>query len=205
MSGQGFSKYDRVETFQSVYCYSDSEVLINIPDIRDQEILNAFEEEVTRIRQMMIEEEATVTGRFSTSHLLNIHKYIFQDVYPFAGKFRTEDIHKGNTMFCKSEFIAESLKKLLFGLKEEKFLKGLSREVFVQRIAYYFIELNMIHPFREGNGRAIRMFIRQLSVKCKLEIDWTVLNKDELLKAMIAGVDREYEPLEACIHKAIIE
>jgi len=204
VKGFGFSKYDRKETFQSVYCYPDSEVLINIPDIRETEELSAFEEEITRIRQLMIEEENAVSGRFSSTHLCNIHKFIFQDVYPFAGKFRTEDIHKGDTMFYKTEFIAEALKNLLDELKGEKYLRDLTLDDFISRVAYYFIELNMIHPFREGNGRAIRMFIRQFGIECGVEIDWTRLTKDELLLAMISGVDKIYAPLEECLRKAII-
>jgi len=62
----------------------------------------------------------------------------------------------------------------------------------------------MIHPFIEGNGRAIRMFIRQLGIECGVEIDWTRLTKEELLAAMIAGVDKIYDPLEVCIRKVIV-
>ncbi len=204
MKGFGFSKYDRKETFQSEYCYPDSEVLVNIPGITDIEELSAFEEEVTRIRQLMIEEENAVTGRFSVSHLCNIHRFIFQDVYSFAGQFRTEDIYKGDTMFCKSEFIKDNLMRLHSKLKQEKFLKNLAYDDFINKVAYYFIELNMIHPFREGNGRAIRMFIRKLGVECGVEFDWTKLTKDELLSAMIAGVDSNYLPLEVCLRKATV-
>jgi len=61
----------------------------------------------------------------------------------------------------------------------------------------------MIHPFREGNGRTIREFIRQLALYCGYDINWSLIDKDTLLNAMIAAVDKDYKPLSACIKKII--
>lgn len=66
-----------------------------------------------------------------------------------------EDIWKGNTFFCKSQYIKPLLKEILDELKAEDYLKNSSKENFIKRTAYYMCEINMIHPFREGNGRVI--------------------------------------------------
>ena len=79
---------------------------------------------------------------------------IFNDVYEWAGKIRTEEIAKGNTNFAPTPYILDGMKEQIFdSLKKEKFLKGLNAEDISKRLAYYYSELNFAHPFREGNGR----------------------------------------------------
>jgi len=85
--------------------------------------------------------------------------HLYPDIYPFAGKFRTENIEKGSTFFCKSQFIEENLNSIFSKLDKDRYLKGLNPEESSQKVAYYMSELNIIHPFREGNGRSIREFI----------------------------------------------
>ncbi len=161
--GSGFSKYDR-EELSSRYCYPGTDVLINKENIRDAKALSQYEADITMLRQYELEKEEPVKGRFGISHLTRIHEYIFQDIYPFAGKFRLENIFKGSTFFCKSEFIADNLKKILKELKADGYLKGLEPGQFAEKAAYYMSEINMIHSFREGNGRTLREFIRQLAL-----------------------------------------
>ncbi len=200
-----FSKYDRFETYESEYLYPGTEVLINLLDIRNQEELNSYEEEVTRIRTLMIEKEQAVRGKFSFTHLCKIHKFIFQDVYSFAGKLRVEDISKGSTEFCKVPFIENQLKNQLSALKAENYLKGLSFDAFLDRLAHYMAELNMIHPFREGNGRTLRVFIRQLALYCGYDIDWNMIERDEYMKSIIHTVYADNSLLIECLRKSITE
>jgi cell filamentation protein, protein adenylyltransferase len=91
-----------------------------------------------------------MTSGFSKYDRKEVTQFIFQDVYPFAGKFRLEDIWKGDTSFCKSQFIEANLNLLLARLAGENWPKGLREDYFVHKAAYYMSELNMIHPFREG-------------------------------------------------------
>ena len=205
MNDKRFSKYDRKLITKSIYCYEESDVLINKAGIKDAKAFEEYEADVTMIRQYQLENEKVNIGRFSVTHLRNIHKFIFQDVFPFAGKLRVEDIWKGDTFFCKSEFIEENLKVLLDKLKNDKYLYGLNFDDFLVRAAFYMAELNIIHPFREGNGRTIREFIRQLALKCDFEIDWSLINGDKLLEAMILSVDKNYKPLSICLEEAIIK
>ena len=69
-----------------------------------------------------LEKNQLIRGKYGITHLKRIHAYIFQDIYPFAGKFRTENIRKGSTDFCKSEFIEENVRTILSELKEAKYL-----------------------------------------------------------------------------------
>lgn len=200
-----FSKYNSKETEQSKYCYKDTDILINKEGIKDAEALAEFEADITLIRQYELEKEQRIIGRFGIAHIKKIHAYIFQDVYSFAGKFRDENINKGSTEFCKSQFIELNLKTILDELKRDKFLKGLNVEEFSQRASYYLSEINMIHPFREGNGRSIREFFRQLALYCGYIIDWSLVDKEKLLDATIISVEKNYEPLVECINQIIIK
>lgn len=76
----------------------------------------------------------------------------------------------------------------------------------MQRAAYYMSELNMIHPFREGNGRTIREFIRCIALESGFDIDWSLIDShQELLDATIRAVDNIYEPLEKCLGIVIVK
>lgn len=198
----GFSRYDRKETGQSIYCYKGTDILINKENILDAKALAKYEADITLIRQYELEKER-IRGRFGIAHIKKIHRYIFQDVYPFAGKFRTENIKKGSTEFCKSQFIEDNLTVLLDKLKSERFLKGLNPEEFSQKAAYYLAEINMIHPFREGNGRCNREFFRQLALASGHIIDWSLIKRETLLEATVISVDKNYVPLANCIYKII--
>ncbi len=191
------SKYARKVKTHSVYCYP--EVLVNKLDIKNARDLASFEADITLQRQYELEHEYTVQGRFSASHLKNIHKYIFQDIYPFAGRYRAEDLLKGDTFFCKSEYIHENLKRLLAQLKKDDYSRNLGLHDCAARLAYYMAELNMIHPFREGNGRAIREFIRQLGFHAGYIIDWSQTDAESLLQASIISVGGDLRPLTQCV------
>lgn len=180
-------------------------MLVNKLNIRNNRDLEHFEADITLQRQYELELENPIYGRFSISHLKRIHKYIFQDIYGFAGEYRTEDLAKGETFFCKAQYIHENLQRVLLELKREKYLKDLDRQDFPLRAAYYMAELNMIHPFREGNGRAIREFIRQLAVQAGYRIDWSRIDSNVLLEASIKSVHQTIEPLAECIKNISID
>ena len=91
-----FSKYEGYTTVQSMYCYPDTDVLINKLDIYDKAELKQAEEEFTAVKQMALLQEP-IKGRFTKTHLFRIHRFLFEDVYPFARHIRKEQISKGNT------------------------------------------------------------------------------------------------------------
>ena len=196
-----FSRYDQKDSIQSIYCYEDTDILINKIDIRDSDLLAEADTEYSAQRLLELDAQP-IKSTFTLNHLQSIHKYIFQDIYPFAGKLRLEDISKGNTMFARSQYIKSYLTSILAELKNENYIRGLSHKVFCIRAAYYMAELNIIHPFREGNGRAIREFIRCLGVKSGYTINWDRVDKNMILQASILSAKDSTELakcIEACI------
>lgn len=155
---------DLYEARNSNYCYEDSEVLVNKFNIRSNDILEEVERKIVLAKLYDLRQNTRIEN-FDMMHLIHIHKYLFEDIYPFAGLFRNENIAKGNFSFAEWRFIETELIKLLNELKNENYLKGLDKKNLANRLAYYMSELNVLHPFREGNGRTIREFIRQLAYK----------------------------------------
>ena len=114
----------------------------------------------------------------TTKGLKQIHSYLFGGLYDFAGKIRTVNISKGGFTFAPIEFIDETLSNI----------KKMSESTF-EEIVDKYVEMNIAHPFREGNGRATRIWL-DLILKHALKkcVDWSQINKNEYLKAMEQSV-----------------
>jgi|SRR5699024_4203789 len=97
----------------------------------------------------------------SADSVIELHKVLFKNIYNFAGKFREVSLMKDQTRFCEPQFIEEQLNKISKDINEEETWG--SMEQAAAQLAYYKTELNMIHPFREGNGRTIRLVIREIA------------------------------------------
>lgn len=178
---------DLYEARNSIYCYKDSDVLVNKFNIHDNKKLEEIERKIVLAKLYELRQNHQI-GNFDISHFVGIHKFLFEDIYPFAGLFRNENIAKGNFSFAEWEYIEDELKKLLDKLKEENYLQNLDRDTFIKRLSYYMAELNVLHPFREGNGRTIREFIRQLAYKNGYVLNLKNINPKEMLHACIRSV-----------------
>jgi len=131
-------------------------------------------------------ERAGVTGSFDLAHLRGIHRYLFQDVFQWAGEVRQVGMAKvGGFPFAPPMHIASALTEALTKLKAENFLRGLDAATFSERAAYYLGEINAIHPFREGNGRTQREFVRQLAQQAGHTISWAGISQAENVTASI--------------------
>ena len=144
---------------RSTYCYENG-VLINNLDIKDQKELDETEASITylALNKLMLENQ---DFKFDVIYYLNIHKAIFSSIYPFAGDIRMENITKDNTTFCRPEYIVNYLSYLLEEM-EKKSRRITSIDEYITFLAHYYSELNLVHPFREGNGRTLREFLRQM-------------------------------------------
>jgi len=185
------------------YVYPGTTVLKNIPGIRNQEILDRIEAD--RVGQRSLELiERPLSGLFDIEHLQGIHRYLFQDVYEWAGDFRTVDIAKGNSYFAHVPYIESTLKGVFGELSEERHLRGLNQERFASRLAQILGTLNAVHAFREGNGRAQREFVRELAYKNSYWIDWSKVSREELYQASDASFMRGDNTLfEKLLRRAI--
>ena len=173
------------------YRYAGTSVLKNIPGIRDQAALDEFESVLVRQRSL----EALPQGRLTVRHYRSIHHHLFQDVYSWAGRFRTVRTHKGASTFCYPEHIADQMKQLFDGLKRTEYFIGLSARAFASRAAHFLATLNAIHPFREGNGRAQNAFLGLSAARAGHGLDLARLNEVSFHDAMIESFSGSEEPL----------
>lgn len=184
---------------RDIYTYEDSSVLKNKGGHRKQEALDQFERLSVASRMM----EDLPEGYFDYEHLKGVHYHLFQDVYDWAGKERNVSISKGATLFANPRHIGMVVTGLLSELKNENYLVEQELDGFVERTAYYMIELNIAHPFREGNGRALREFLSLLADNAGYGIDTEKL-KNGWLDACVEGVSGSEQPMCDVIAGALI-
>jgi cell filamentation protein len=166
------------------YTYPWTDVLRNALDIRDPRQLAAFEANATVARLIELD-AAPLEGHFDVAHLKAIHRYIFQDVYQWGGDFRTVNISKGGHLFGVAAFVEPALERVLRGLPGEHYLNGADPRNFATRAGFYMGEMNAIHPFRDGNGRAQREFIRELAAQAGFAIDWSKVTREQMMAASV--------------------
>lgn len=175
------------EARNSIYCYEGTNTLVNKLDIKDPKLLEEYEKSTVALKLLSLEKQG-ISGNFDITHFSNIHKFLFDEIYLFAGLFRTENIAKDNFRFAEWEYIESELNKLLDNLKSESYLHNLNKQTLAEKLAYYTAELNVLHPFREGNGRTTREFIRQLALKNSYYLNFNLVSSTELLNASIKSV-----------------
>lgn len=176
---------DKYDSQCDQYCYPGTDVLINKFDIRDEDELEQAEKEITSAAIYDIFYQAPP---YDLLYYRNLHATLFSALYEWAGKIREVDISKGSTPFCHFSYIVPEINKLFSQLEADNWLAGLSKDEFCQKLADYYCEFNIIHPFREGNGRIQRLFFEHLALSAGYELNWSLLDRDEWLQANIAGV-----------------
>lgn len=189
---------------QDTYSNPDTGVLYNKLGINNADELERIETDVVSIRQFEARKNAVGQG-FDLNHLKAIHHHLFQDVYAWAGELRTIDITKGNSRFAAHHYIEGEANKLFQTLPQEDYLQGLSDKPLVERLAHYTAEINALHPFREGNGRAQREFISQLANTTGHDIRWVNISKDEMLSAAIKSFHGDNGQLEAILSNHTVQ
>ena len=188
--------------------YSDSDpyldpathVLINRLGITDESTLEQTEAALVATRSYELL-QTPLKGRFDLAHLQAIHKHLFGDLYEWAGQLRTIDISKGGNRFAHHLRIESAAGPIFQQLAKEKHLAGLDPEAFSDRAAYYLGELNALHPFREGNGRALREFISHLAHENGYYVAWENMPRVDLLAATIASFHGDTSGLAGFIRR----
>jgi cell filamentation protein len=183
------------------YCYPGTTVLKNKLNLTDADELSAFEAEVSDARA----DEEAPAGDLDYAHFKAIHRHLFQDVYNWAGEARTERISKNNSMFCHPENIESEATRLFSKLKADQFLQGLSSKEFAKRTAYFLADLNAIHAFREGNGRAQLSFFLLLAEQAGHSLAFDKFDPDAFLEAMIVSFGGNEEPLASVIEGLVAD
>lgn len=186
------------------YVYPGTTILRNRKGHRTPEKLARFEG-VATTRRIAELEHRPVQGALDAAHLRAIHPHIFQDVFDWAGEFRTVDIARGGQFyFAYVHGIQPSLDELFGKLKAERFLKDADEATFLKRLAFYFGELNAVHPFREGNGRTQREFIREVALQSNHRLHWRSVTREAVYAASHLSFQRaDYSGLESVLKAAL--
>lgn len=184
------------------YTDATTGVLRNRLAIEDAAVLHQVEARVAlrRDAELIVSAEP---GSFDLAHLCRIHARLFGDVYEWAGCVRTVAIDKG-IPFAPPEHIVEYMDELFVRLRTEDHLRALTREAFVDRLAHYLAEINAVHPFREGNGRAQRAFCRQLAAEAGWAADWALASAEDNVYASVRAMVGDLEALRAMLDRIVV-
>lgn len=164
--------------------------------INDSAELARVEEKISKIKAIKLYERNIVddfeVGKFSG--LAKIHKFLFDELYDFAGKIRTVNIAKGNFRFAPVMYLETALKHI----------DDMPQSTFDEIIEKY-VEMNIAHPFREGNGRSTRIWLDLILKKeLKLVVDWNTVDKADYLLAMERSPVKDVE-IKVLLRKALTE
>lgn len=170
-------------------------MLRNLVGAQDAETLSTIEYTLFTVRSLKLQ-TMRIPARGTVRQLQQIHHYLFQDVYDWAGKLRTVTISKAYTTFLPMHMFATGIPYCERALADDRYLRGLSRRQFVERMSVHYDDFNVLHPFREGNGRMQRCFWDLVARNAGWRFDWRLIGKQEndvaSAHAMLAG---DYAPL----------
>lgn len=196
------------------YLYPDRDkanmpVLVNKLNIRDHQQLTKAEYELSALREIQWRENPSAKS-MDMRHLKAIHKHIFQDVYEWAGQERKVGIRKGDSEFILPADIKAMADVAAMELKAANYLRGLRKPEFVQKLAEQFQSWNHLHPFREGNGRATRVLMSDISEQAGYVFLTPALerNKSLWVRASIRSMPNghnDLEELKALFNQVVVD
>jgi len=141
---------------------------------------------------------------FNVKLIFEIHKYFLGILYIWAGKIRTVEISKDGILFCASSQIEKEFKKFDKVLKDNMPVFQDDRKIISEKLSVIHCEFNAIHPFREGNGRTIRLFLDLLAVNSGYGlIDYSKTFKRNYIEACVAGMQKDYAKMQKILFKGI--
>jgi cell filamentation protein len=178
-----------------------SGVLRNRLGITDAAELAQVEAALTASRLIDLERRR-LPGRYDLAHLQAFHRYIFGDLYDWAGQLRVVSIAKGE-VFCLPQHLRSYAADVFGRLTAADRLRGLPRDRFITQLAEFLADVNALHPFREGNGRTQRAFFSQLAHDAGHHIDWIRMEPDENIAASLAGHRGELGPMRAMLSQLV--
>ena len=164
-------------------CYEGTTCLVNKLGIRDEALLAQTESASTLAKASDLELHPIV-GNFDLAHYRSIHYFLFSDLYEWAGELRQVDLSKKGTMFVPAVDIERCADAYFMRAAQIDFA-GLGRQETAIELADLYSTLNMIHPFREGNGRVQRIFFRQWVNSVGYDIDFSNTDADRFMVATI--------------------
>ncbi|WP_018682442.1 Fic/DOC family protein [Actinokineospora enzanensis] len=185
------------------YLDPETGVLRNIHGFTDATTLADAERDLAYLRDEELK-RLPLPGGYDTAHLRAFHRHLFGDIYDWAGKPRLVDISRGDSPFAHWRHVEPALDDLFAKLRAERLLSGLDPAAFLARFTYFFAEVNAVHPFREGNGRAQRAFFRQLALFAGWRLDFARLDRAGYLAGCVAAMVGEFDVLAVQFERALV-
>ena len=136
-------------------------------DITAPDLLHEIEETLLRQAYRIFIEELCPATRFDEAYFKSLHQRTWADLYEWAGVYRSVDMSKGDSLFCRAAYLDQESKRIFLELEQERFLKQAGDwpvEKFAERLAHYQCELIALHPFYELNGRITRLFFDLIAI-----------------------------------------
>jgi cell filamentation protein len=180
-----------------------SGVLRNRLGITDAAELARAEAELTSYR--LIELRAhPLPGNYDLPHLQAFHRYIFGDLYDWAGELRTVTLGKGGALFCLPQDLVATADDVFTRLARDHHLRGRDRTAFIDGLTALLAGVNALHPFREGNGRTQRAFLAQLARDAGYRIRWAELDPETNRAASAAARAGDTTPLREMLDRLVV-
>lgn len=186
----------------------DKELLAsNLLEARNLTELYQKEKILTNAKMIALQ-DAPIGGKLDYAHLKAIHYFLFSDVYTWAGKDRYESnivaqFGKGITLFTPYEKIPQVSKNLFDALKAEDYFRGQNKITLAKSTAIFMNGVNILHPFREGNGRVQRIFMEYLVDNAGYTLSFKEITAEEMQKASICGANGNLEFMEEIFSKSL--
>jgi len=183
---------------RSTYLDPDTGVLVNLVSARTEAELSTAEHDLVIVRHIQLWERP-LAGAFDLPHLKAIHRFLFSDVYPFAGEARTVDLCKVDDPgrhFVPARLISACAARIFADIAADNYLCGIDRDTFVDRMTEHFVAINRLHPFREGNGRTLRLFLHDLAAHAGFRLDWTRATRAQVVAACRDPLNRARQLLD---------
>jgi cell filamentation protein len=176
------------------YVYPGTRVLRNNLELRDPQELSQAEANIAGLALVVLADEPLL-GDYDLSHWQAFHRRIFGALYQWAGDLRTVQIAKPNAFYARPEHIVGYAQGIFAELAREDHLKGLDRAAFLERLTHYHAEMYAVHPFREGNTRSLRAFLRQLAGEADRRIAWEHLDHEQSFAANVRSLNGQNDQL----------
>ena len=177
--------------------------------VRTLKELYEKEKNITNVKMIMLNIEP-IEGELDYRHLKEIHYFLFKEVYSWAGKDRYEanigaKFGKGKTLFTPYEKLPMVSTLLFNALKDETYFKYQDKETFTKSASSFMNGLNILHPFREGNGRVQRIFMQYLATNAGYSLNFRNITYEEMRMASIKGANGNLVLMQRVFSKALEE
>ncbi|HBZ75673.1 MAG TPA: putative adenosine monophosphate-protein transferase Fic [Leclercia adecarboxylata] len=193
---------DKYGNDRDPYLYPELNVMRNRLGIRQAERLAQAAYEFTALRAATLSLGPLLRG---LPHLCAIHQHLYQDIFDWAGDIREMDIYQGDTRFCHFAYIEKEGNALMQDLEEEGYLVGLEKADFINRLSHYYCEINVLHPFRIGNGIVQRIFFEQLAIHAGYQLEWRGIDPEAWAQANQSGAMGDLSALNTIFSKVVSE